>query len=100
MLFTTKELALKFTDHHGDFDIPLPIKKVCTDSRIKTNHSLFIPLIGENFDGHDYVQEAYNNGAIAIFWNKQKELPHFLPKDFPIFFVTDTTKALQDLASY
>lgn len=100
MLFTIRELSQLFPHSFGNFKGQLVIEEVSTDSRKKTSQSLFVPLIGDHFDGHDYVIEAYQNGAIACIWDKQKEIPTDLPKDFPVFLVEDTTKGLQDLARY
>jgi UDP-N-acetylmuramyl pentapeptide synthase len=38
-------------------------KGVSTDSRQTMPGSLFIPLIGEKFDGHDFIAAAVKNGA-------------------------------------
>ncbi|MFD1038079.1 UDP-N-acetylmuramoyl-tripeptide--D-alanyl-D-alanine ligase [Virgibacillus byunsanensis] len=99
MLFTTEWLSELFVDFQGAAGDSIPLEQVTTDSRVETKKSLFIPLVGDNFDGHDYIKQAFDNGAVAAFWDKQKERPHFLPTDFPIFYVTDTLKALQLLAS-
>ena len=37
----------------------ISIKGVSTDTRTIQAGSLFVPLIGENFDGHAYAEEAY-----------------------------------------
>ncbi|OZU90409.1 UDP-N-acetylmuramoylalanyl-D-glutamate--2,6-diaminopimelate ligase [Virgibacillus indicus] len=99
MLFTTKWLTGFLTDYKGTAEDEIVIEKVITDSRIKTIKSLFVPIIGDNFDGHDYVKQAVNNGATAVLWSKERELPAFLPADFPVFFVEDTIAALQKMAS-
>ncbi|QKY68958.1 UDP-N-acetylmuramoyl-tripeptide--D-alanyl-D-alanine ligase [Lentibacillus sp. CBA3610] len=98
MLFTIGWLATVFTDFKGSAHDSAEIAEVTTDSRVKADQSLFIPLTGENFDGHDYMKEAFNQGAIAALWDKKKKLPDFLPGDFPVFFVEDTLRALQELA--
>ncbi len=38
---------------------------VVTDSREARSGSLFIAIIGERADGHDYVAQAFENGAVA-----------------------------------
>ncbi|MEM9567975.1 MAG: UDP-N-acetylmuramoyl-tripeptide--D-alanyl-D-alanine ligase [Cyanobacteria bacterium P01_E01_bin.34] len=38
---------------------------ICTDTRKLTPGCIFIALGGERFDGHDYVQQALTQGAIA-----------------------------------
>ena len=37
--------------------------QVNTDSRNIKNGDLFVPLIGDNFDGHDYIEAAIKAGA-------------------------------------
>ncbi|HAN79943.1 MAG TPA: UDP-N-acetylmuramoyl-tripeptide--D-alanyl-D-alanine ligase [Gammaproteobacteria bacterium] len=36
-----------------------------TDSRSLSSSSVFVALKGERFDGHDYVQKAFETGAVA-----------------------------------
>ncbi|UJL47851.1 UDP-N-acetylmuramoyl-tripeptide--D-alanyl-D-alanine ligase [Virgibacillus sp. NKC19-16] len=100
MLFTTEWLSNLFTDFSGRVDEPIIIEKVFTDSRVKATKALFIPIVGENFDGHDYIKQAFENGAAAILWNREKNLPEILPTDFPVFFVDNTVEALQQLAAH
>lgn len=99
MLFTTNWISSIFNNHHGSAEDEIQINEVVTDSRVRSTKSLFIPIEGENFDGHDYIKEAFNNGAIATLWNKNKELPSFLPTNFPVFLVDETLGALQELAA-
>ncbi|KGX93264.1 UDP-N-acetylmuramoylalanyl-D-glutamate--2,6-diaminopimelate ligase [Pontibacillus halophilus JSM 076056 = DSM 19796] len=97
MIFTTKWLSKWFTHFQGSIDEGR-IEAVFTDSRKQVANGLFIPLEGENFDGHTFIDSAIDQGAVATFWNREKELPAHLPKDFPVFFVEDTLVALQQLA--
>lgn len=71
------------------------IKGVSTDSRNISPGQLFIPLIGENFNGHDFITMAIAKGAAASLWNKNEPMPN---NDFPFILVDDTTSALQQLA--
>ncbi|MFK2826290.1 UDP-N-acetylmuramoyl-tripeptide--D-alanyl-D-alanine ligase [Bacillus sp. B190/17] len=71
------------------------IEGVVIDSREAVNGQLFVPLKGENTDGHQYVRQAINQGAGAALW--QKDMPN-PPEDLPILIVEDTLKALQQLA--
>ncbi|HLQ84177.1 MAG TPA: UDP-N-acetylmuramoyl-tripeptide--D-alanyl-D-alanine ligase [Pseudogracilibacillus sp.] len=75
----------------------IEIKTVNTDSRNLLTNSLFVPLEGENFNGHDYVTQAIENGAIAVIWNKEKPIDK-IPKEISIFLVDNTLEALQMLA--
>lgn len=98
MLFALSWLAEVFPDHKGIISDELFIKEVTTDSRETTNQGLFIPLIGERFDGHYHIDQAIKHGAIAIIWGKEKRLPDHIPDDFPVFYVQDTLDALQEVA--
>lgn len=73
------------------------IISVETDSRTLKANSLFVPLIGENFDGHTYVDQAIEKGAIAVLWDSKVPVGK-MPKNVSVFFVEDTLKALQLLA--
>jgi UDP-N-acetylmuramoyl-tripeptide--D-alanyl-D-alanine ligase len=42
-----------------------PISRVVIDSRQASHDSLFVALPGEYADGHDYVADAFDRGAIA-----------------------------------
>lgn len=99
MLFTTNWLDKQFPSNQGKVQDNIAIKQVTTDSRTKGEGLLFVPIVGENFDGHDFVQQAIENGATAIIWDESKQLPDSILPDFPVYFVKDTLKALQDLSS-
>ena len=69
---------------------------VSIDSRSVAVGDLFVALQGPNFDGHDYVKHALENGAAAA-------IVHRAPKDSDsyhdrLIVVKDTFHALQDLA--
>ena len=38
---------------------------VSIDSRTIKKGNLYIPIKGKNYDGHDYIQEAFQKGAYA-----------------------------------
>ncbi len=68
------------------------IEAVSTDSRQISRGNLFFPLVGDNFNGHDFIGPAIENGAGAIISSQVLDL------DFPVIYVDDTLQALQDLA--
>ena len=39
------------------------VSAVCTDSRALTPGCLFLPWVGEKFDGHDFIDAALSAGA-------------------------------------
>lgn len=69
---------------------------ISTDSRKAGPGCLFVPLKGENFDGHDFISAAFANGAAAAL--AHREVPDFPGKT--LIRVSDTLKALHSLASY
>lgn len=71
------------------------ITGVTTDSRQVEAGNLFFPLVGDIFNGHEFVDKAIEKGATAIIWEETEPNP---PKGVPIILVKDTLKALQDLA--
>lgn len=94
---------LTFFDSIGEKTIgkhqpELLVEKVFTNSKEKTNNGFFIPIIGERFDGHNFIHEAVENGAIASFWQKDKRIPETLIERVTFILVEDTVKALQQLA--
>lgn len=70
---------------------------VSTDTRKPMSNMLFVPLVGDRFDGHDFIAEAVQQGATASLWQKDRPLPDSTP--LPLILVEDTLTALQNLAS-
>ena len=82
----------------GEFsDLDLTVKHVFTDSRNPDPGALFIPLVGERFDGHAFLNEALEGGAAGCFTQRERE--SYLPGKFYIK-VGSTQKALRDLARH
>lgn len=71
---------------------------VTKDSRDVKQGQLYIPLVGENFDGHDFAAGALDGGASAALWQSDRPLPESLAA-VPLVLVDDTLAALQRLAS-
>ena len=82
----------------GEFsDLDLTVKHVFTDNRNPDPGALFIPLVGERFDGHAFLNEALEGGAAGCFTQRERE--SYLPGKFYIK-VGSTQKALRDLARH
>jgi UDP-N-acetylmuramoyl-tripeptide--D-alanyl-D-alanine ligase len=69
---------------------------VSIDSRTTKAGDCFFAIPGENFDGHDYVANAFAKGAVCAVVTKDIENKKFIDKS--IIKVADTIKALGDLA--
>jgi UDP-N-acetylmuramoyl-tripeptide--D-alanyl-D-alanine ligase len=74
-------------------DIAGSITGVCTDSRTVLPGDCFFAVAGDNFDGHDYVEQAITKGAVCAVISRQV-------KGGPTLKVADTVKALGDFARY
>ncbi|HBT20115.1 MAG TPA: UDP-N-acetylmuramoyl-tripeptide--D-alanyl-D-alanine ligase [Peptococcaceae bacterium] len=72
-------------------------KGVCTDSRKIEPGQLFFALKGENFDGHDFVYQAFLRGAAAAVVHKSVK---GIPEGKCVVMVEDTLLALQKLAAW
>jgi len=66
---------------------------VSTDTRRIRSGDLFVALKGENFDGHDYVSQAIERGAVAAMVSHPVSVPASQ------LLVNDTRLGLGDIAS-
>ena len=78
-------------------DLNTPILRVDTDSRAIHDGALFIPLVGERFDGHAYINAALEGGAAGCLTVRERE--SYRPDKFYVK-VSNTEKALGDLAAW
>ena len=73
------------------------VTEVSTDSRSIPAGALFVPLGGERFDGHDYLDAALESGAAGCLTARK---PASLLQDKFYIQVSDTLEALKALASW
>lgn len=73
------------------------IVRVSTDSRDIRSGDLFIPLVGERFDGHTYLDAALQKGAEGCLCAK---LPQTMRENKFYIAVEDTEAALGKLAAW
>ncbi len=73
------------------------VTEVSTDSRSIPAGALFVPLVGERFDGHDYLDAALESGAAGCLTARK---PASLLQDKFYIQVSDTLEALKALASW
>ena len=71
------------------------VTRVSTDSRSIPEGALFVPLVGERFDGHAYIGKALESGAAGCLTARTPDA--LLPGKFYIQ-VSDTRLALKALA--
>lgn len=67
---------------------------ICTDTRQRMDGAVFLALIGDNFNAHDYVDTAEKMGAVAIIASQE------VSSSLPVLYVDDTQQALNAIAQY
>ena len=70
----------------------IDITDIEIDSRKVSQGNLFICITGFTVDGHNFVDQAIENGAVAILAEKE------LHANVPVIVVNDTTRALSMLS--
>jgi alanine racemase len=100
MKYTPTHIA-KITNGHvlQKTQFELELRHILTDSRqiISPQTAIFIALKGEQYNGHSYLEAAYEAG-VRCFLISEKEANRNIPLA-TIIFVKDTLEALQKLAA-
>ncbi|MBR5675257.1 MAG: UDP-N-acetylmuramoyl-tripeptide--D-alanyl-D-alanine ligase [Neisseriaceae bacterium] len=63
------ELTLSFVANVFKATLPCPdfvVNQITTDSRTVQKNDVFFALLGDNFDGHDFVDEVLSKGAVCV----------------------------------
>ncbi|MES2810755.1 MAG: UDP-N-acetylmuramoyl-L-alanyl-D-glutamate--2,6-diaminopimelate ligase [Bacteroidota bacterium] len=81
--------GLPFTELQGAADVE--ITAVVFDSRKVVPGSLFVAVKGTQVDGHDYIEKAITDGAVAIIC---EELPGHTAVEVDFIMVADSAVAL------
>tara|TARA_B100000242_G_C43049466_1_gene490199 strand:+ start:1393 stop:2727 length:1335 start_codon:yes stop_codon:yes gene_type:complete len=79
-------------------DLNGPDREICNvtiDSREVKTGDFFVALEGKKHDGHDYIQESIDNGALAILCNEKFDTSKIT---IPYIVCQDTLKSLGVLA--
>jgi UDP-N-acetylmuramoyl-L-alanyl-D-glutamate--2,6-diaminopimelate ligase len=56
-------------------DLSTNITSIAYDSRTCAENSLFVAVPGLKADGHDYIEQAVCNSAVAVVYEKDISLP-------------------------
>ena len=80
----------------ADAAAPFPWRGVSIDSRAIDPGQVFFAIAGERFDGHDFVADALTRRPAIVIVHHERD---YGPAATPIFLVSDTLTALQNLAS-
>jgi UDP-N-acetylmuramoyl-tripeptide--D-alanyl-D-alanine ligase len=74
-----------------------PLSGISTDTRAVLPGALFVALVGERFDAHDFLREAVQGGAAALV---VQDAARAAGLGVPVLEVDDTLVALGALARY
>ena len=77
-------------------DLDLPIGSISTDTRTIEKGNFFVPLVGKEFDGHDFLNMAFDIGVQAAIVSKK--FNGSIPVGLPHWVVSDTLDAYQQIA--
>ena len=76
------------------------IRSITTDSREIGKDSLFVPIVGEKFDGHKFIEELVNNDSIAAFLTMDAKYAEYACEEtMGVIECADTLKAYGSIAS-
>ena len=73
----------------------IEIKSICFDSRQAKEGDLFVPIVGEKVDAHDFIEKVYESG-VRVSLSEREDIK--VPEDMSIILVENSVKALQDMA--
>lgn len=97
---TIKEIAQAVGGTILTGDENTQITNVSTNSKKLEEGSLFVPIIGEKVDAHDFIPDAFKNGGRACFTSRHKEITKDMNESMVYICVKDTLEALQALGTY
>ena len=80
-----------------NINLALPIGFISTDTRTIKKGDFFVPLIGKRFDGHDYLERAFDLGIQAAIVSEK--FSGSVPGGLLHWVVPDTLYAYQQIAS-
>ena len=81
----------------GNLDID--IKNIECDSRKVTKDTLFVAITGYDVDGHDFIDDAINNGATAVIVENVEKLRNSKKMNNATIIVTDNSRHALAIAS-
>lgn len=97
MAKTVKQLLSLLPHANVEGNIDVAIEALAHDSRCVVPGTLFVCIAGFKTDGHNYIMQAYKQGAVAVIVEKTIEN---LPQDLTVITVVDTREAIKGIAPY
>ncbi len=72
---------------------------VTSDSRHVKAGTVFVALSGSRTDGHQFLQNAATQGAVALIIEQERQSSVSLPANIPVIAVPNTYKALAEISA-
>ena len=94
MLSSDTDKISKIISGKSSSDKAINFQGICTDTRGQISGKLFIALEGENFDGHNFIEQAEDLGASAAITHKK------VNSNLPTIEVNNSEIAYQKLAAW
>ncbi|MDP6847433.1 MAG: Mur ligase family protein, partial [Kiritimatiellia bacterium] len=94
--YTGEELAV-WTGGEWSPSVPNQVRGISHDTRTLQAGDVYLAVKGETHDGHDFLAEAFKQGAVGAVVASQSGLEGC--EESPLLVVEDTSAALQDMAS-
>ncbi|HHY05196.1 MAG TPA: UDP-N-acetylmuramoyl-L-alanyl-D-glutamate--2,6-diaminopimelate ligase [Thermoanaerobacterales bacterium] len=73
------------------------IEMICYDSRKAVDRSIYVAIPGMHFDGHDFIKQAIQNGAVAIVGENDLKM---MREDITYIKVENSRRALANISSW
>lgn len=70
---------------------------ISTDSRTINKNNVYLPLVGEKFDGNSFIEAAINNSEIEVYFTSNKK---YIFENALGLYVNNTKEAYLKLAKY
>lgn len=79
-------------------EVETKFSSVGTDTRKSLSGKLFVALAGENYDAHDFLNQAIEAGASGLLVHRWNESDNLTNKKVTVILVENTLTALQQLS--
>ena len=84
--------------HGSETDRNREVTDITTDSRKAGEGSLFAAIKGERVDGHSFINQVFEKGALCVLCEKEPELSEGVTGNW--ILVSSTLQALKDIAEF
>lgn len=97
---TIKELVKASRGEQILGELDATIEGIVIDSRKANKNNAFIAIIGENLDGHKFIQSAYDNGCRTFIISDKNTLLPIRGEIINVILVEDTQLVMGHIGSY